>query len=76
MIKNNVDEPAFLCAAWGGGNTEVLEWLLDNKGVSIHEKNSYGNTALLIASIDGNIDLMKWLLGRGASLSDQTRTHH
>jgi len=47
-----------------GGNSEVVEWLIDQK-VNVNAVNHAGDTALHIAAWKGHADVVKLLLGKG-----------
>ena len=52
-------------AAWNGNQTITIEWLLDN-GASIDQKDALGETLLHRACASGKLQVVKYLLERGA----------
>ncbi len=66
-FMSNIDQ--FVQAA-GRGDYYVVSSLL-SRGININEKNSYGYTALIIASIYGNERVVSLLIERGANLDIQ-----
>ncbi len=51
------------------GNLELVAWLLEN-GSEINAKDEEGKTSLMYAIIEKNVTLAKFLLEKGASLTD------
>ncbi len=66
---NTVDasgEPALVIAA-RAGNTATVDVLLAGRA-KVNERNRYGDTALMIAALNGRMDIVKRLRVRGAEL--------
>jgi ankyrin repeat protein len=69
MDPNTVDssgEPALVIAA-RAGNTATVDVLLAGRA-NVNERNRYGDTALMIAALNGRFDIVKKLRARGAEL--------
>ncbi|ELR23404.1 Ankyrin repeat and SPRY domain containing protein, partial [Acanthamoeba castellanii str. Neff] len=66
-VKDNLGYTPFLITE----QAEVVKYLLDNDYASIHETNNAGQTALMFAATNGDIDLLEYLLSRGASLDEK-----
>ena len=47
-----------------------LQWLFA-QGLSVHERDDVGNTAILLAALEGSISQIDWLLSQGANLKDK-----
>ena len=47
-----------------------LQWLL-TQGLCIDERDVFGNSALLLAAMDGNYSQIEWLLCQGANLANK-----
>ena len=86
-VKTKVGCNALLLAAVGGhammvdwllsqpdlssedSNNEGLTPLTQE--LSVHERDDAGNTAILLAALEGNISQIEWLLNQGADLGDK-----
>jgi len=62
----------FIAAATG--QLTVIQYLVDEKGVSLTEKNKYGNTALLRAAANGQLTVIQYLVDeKGVSLTEKNK---
>ena len=57
-----------LHSASAGGNVAIIGSML-SRGLEINSKNSDGNTPLMIAALNGNMEAVNYLLDKGADLS-------
>jgi ankyrin repeat protein len=73
-IAPKAEDVEKFCSSAREGNLDNLKLLLDSKAVTIHSRDSKGNTALIIASGRGKVDAIKLLLHYGANPEDAT--HH
>jgi ankyrin repeat protein len=65
---NDDGQTALLCAAHGGSHSlPTLKWLLKEGGARITERGHEGNTALLMATLNGNFTTCQWLLEHGGA---------
>ena len=55
----------------GGGHVEIVRILLDS-GADVHERDQFGETALMMAADGGHIEIVRILLGAGANVHDRT----
>jgi len=60
----------FCNASWRG-DLERVKKLLTKRKVDVNEKNEYGSTALILASLNGRIEIVKYLLANGANINKQ-----
>ena len=70
LVMSSLGNDDFFKAA-RTGNLSVLEQMLKS-GIDVHLRDSKGNTALVIASGRGQVDVMAMLLSVGASVEDAT----
>ena len=69
QVKNN--HPFH--AAAGKGDLKTIKKMLKN-GRSINEKDAFGATPLIIATVSGKIDIVKFLLGKKQIQKSKPRT--
>lgn len=62
----------YLITACAQSNERIVSLLLKKGGIDLDIKDSWGNTALMYACRNGNINIIKALLNHGASI-DRTR---
>ena len=65
-VKNINNDLAFINCAMRGNLEQVKHFLSLSKGASINTKNKSGKTALMYASLTGNLAVVKYLIARGA----------
>ena len=54
-------------------NLILVQWLYAQAPQLLNEKNNNGNTALLLAACNGQIEMVKWLLDHGARLDEKNK---
>jgi ankyrin repeat protein len=79
LLKNGADLAAAqdnlksnpLLEATAANDTATIKLLLE-KGIDVNEKNAAGLTALMLAARDGNAEIVKSLIARGAAVNAQS----
>jgi len=77
-FANAVDEEGnngILLAAAEDAGLDTIKWL-EQKGVSIDQRNYYGRTALMEAALWGRLETLQFLIDRGASMSAEDANGH
>jgi len=60
-----------LLSAANSGKQDVVEWLVDRHGASLEDRNTNGDSALLLAAFGGHCSFLLWLLERGCDFDDE-----
>jgi len=66
LPNDSIDSP-LICACYGKNHYSVIEYLVENKA-NINFKNEEGNTPLIISCQNGEIDVIKYLVNKGADI--------
>lgn len=70
--RNRFGSTPLLLAACQNGDPEVVEFLYA-RGARLHDRDVYGNTALMCAAENGNLRLVSWLLDKGVVVNQRNR---
>ena len=73
MINELEADPQFVCdngtpfiAAIDGNKKGVIQYFIDDLGYDINKTDALGNSPLYIATFKGNLEIVKYLLSKGA----------
>ena len=66
-LGNNDGKTAFYVACYR--KTEIVNYMLKNENIDINKANTYGWTPLMIASIRGYIEIIKYILVSGREIN-------
>lgn len=66
-LARDIEGNGLVAMAVQSGCYAMIEWALLKK-LDIDDQNSRGRTPLMIAAIEGNDNLVRWLVGQGANL--------
>jgi len=62
-----------LCLATVRGDLELVKEILTGGKIDVNEKDKYGTTALIVASLYGHIEVVKYLLANGANATKKNK---
>eukprot|EP00026_Physarum_polycephalum_P006086 Phypoly_transcript_06127.p1 GENE.Phypoly_transcript_06127~~Phypoly_transcript_06127.p1 ORF type:complete len:593 (+),score=95.33 Phypoly_transcript_06127:77-1780(+) len=66
-------QPFLLCTAAAKGDLQKLQHLVEVKNIDINTADYDGRTALHLASEEGHLEVVKYLLGKGANINCEDR---
>jgi hypothetical protein len=58
-----------------GGNLDIVQWLVQEKGADINHIDDYGRNPLISAGMGGDVETTKWLVYNGANIELVNNEH-
>ena len=71
MFSVNVLKEDLLIFVVKCNSLSTIKQLIEVDGMDVDEKDNYGNTALMLASLRGKLEIVKYLIKKGAKVDEK-----